>query len=70
MNDTGAGWYAFETGLLADVTEHRYRVVPVGVNGVDGVAKEMRGFLVRRPALEALAYSYDDGTQTVTISAG
>ena len=54
---------------LEDNSTHRFRVVPLGANSIEGVAREFSVLMVRLPDLPDVTYSYDDGTGAVTATA-
>ncbi|MBI2424201.1 MAG: hypothetical protein HYV27_15325 [Candidatus Hydrogenedentes bacterium] len=69
---TGAAWEAgqlqqaagrshlrWTSPVLSDETEHRYRIVPVGVN--EGAGREIVVYLIRRPDAVAATFSYAGG---------
>ena len=66
--ESGKGFYSYKTRFLEDITEHRFRVMPVGVNGNDGAALEMKMFMVREPDPPDVTYTYSSVTGRVTIA--
>ena len=67
--DTEKSWYTWQSIVLADSTSHRFRVVPVGLNGVDGMPIDFDIFIVRYPDPAEAVQSYDAGTGLLTLSA-
>jgi len=66
--DDIASGYTHTTTPLADDTTHQFRVVPVGENEIDGNEINVNIHMVRRPDKPDVAYTYNDGTATVTIA--
>jgi len=56
------------TPYLADNTIHRYRIVPVDANGIDGQAREFSIAMVRRPDVPSVTLTYN-GDNTATVDA-
>jgi hypothetical protein len=67
--DTGEAVLTHQTGWLADLTEHRFRVAPVGENAVDGTAREFAIAMVRKPDAPETATAYSAVTRRLTVSA-
>lgn len=67
--DTGAFYYSWKTDWLDDVTQYRYRAVPIGVNGNAGASREFSVLMVRTPDEPSIAYGYSAVTNKVTVSA-
>ena len=70
IEDTGAGYYQWESGWLADVTSHEFRVTPVGADGNEGTATGWVVLMVRWPDPPEVGVTYAAGTGKVTIAAG
>jgi hypothetical protein len=64
----GEAIFRWTTPPLADVTQHQWRVVPVGDNNLEGNPLEYDVYMVRRPTPPDLALTYDDQTGVVTVS--
>lgn len=62
------GYLAFESGLLDDGKVHRFRIVPVGVNGNEGQAKEFAILVVRYPDEPSVNIEYSSITKKITIT--
>lgn len=67
--DDGSGAYTYLSRWLEDVTQHQFRVVPIGSDGNDGTEKDFTFIMVRHPDEPAVEYAYDSGTAKVTITA-
>lgn len=63
----GQSYFEWESPLLDDVTEHSFRVTPVGINGATGDSQEYRLKMVRLPDIPRATFVYDSGTGKVTI---
>jgi len=68
VNDTGLGFYQWQSDYLEDVTTHEFRIVPYGDNGNAGTALSFAVFMVRLPDVPDVSFSYDDSTNKVTIT--
>lgn len=66
--ETGAGHYRYETLYLADATNARFRVVPVGANGIDGYPKQVDALIVRIPDRPGATLTYSAATTEITVS--
>ena len=60
--------YQWITRSLEDVTEHKFRIVAVGINGSESTAREYTLLMVRNPDVPELTYTYDSNTNKLTIS--
>lgn len=69
LSEDGRGYYQWTTRFLEDVTEHQFRIVPVGTNGNDGTPQSFTCLMVRQPDTPDVDYSYSDATDKVTVSA-
>lgn len=67
--ENGQGYYTHTTTALADATAHQWRVLAQDENGYTGDALTITHTTVRNPAPPAVAYSYDEGTGNLTVSA-
>lgn len=67
--DTGAGYFTWASGTLADDTTHTFRVVPIGRNGNAGTAVTFAMLVVRYPDPPNVTYAFNAGAGTVTITA-
>ena len=67
--DDGRGHCHWHTRWLEDVTTHQFRVIPVGDNGNEGTAKTWSVLMVRYPDVPDQDFSYDEGTDKVTVAA-
>ncbi len=66
----GQWTYEYLTGVLADLTDHRWRIVPVDRAGNDGQPIEIGPeTVVRRPDSPAFTAQFDAGTSKVTFAA-
>lgn len=70
IDDTGAGYYTWRTGVLADDTTHQFRIVPVGDNGNDGDPLALTMLMVRHPDPPDVEFEYDAVAGTIAVSAG
>lgn len=69
VQETGAGYYRYESATLADITTHNFRIIPVDPLGVLGNPLPVDVFMVRNPAVPSISLSYSSGTGDVTVSA-
>jgi len=69
VDEAGRGYYQWRSRFLEDVTEHQFRIVPMGTNGNDGTPASFTCLMVRRPDPPDVDYAYADGTRKVTVSA-
>lgn len=61
--------YEYLTPPLEDVTDHQYRVVPIGENGNEGTPATVTVTMVRNPDPPVVTMEYASGTGLVTIAA-
>lgn len=66
--ESGAGYYRWRTRHLEDSTTHQFRITAQGDGDVDGTAADISWLMVRVPDPPDVDYTYDDETNTVTIS--
>jgi hypothetical protein len=66
--DDGKGSFTYTTRFLEDGQYHKFRVVPVGTNGNDGLPIERRMLVVRHPSVPEVSYSYSAVNYKVTIA--
>ena len=66
--EDGRGFYRFETGWLADVVVHEFRVIAVGSNGDLGTAREYTALMVRNPDPRDYTSVYAAGTGLATVT--
>ncbi len=70
IKDNGQGYFRFQSRWLEDVTSHQFRVIAVGENGNDSIARTLTVFMVRNPDPPRVTFSYDGaGPKTVTMTA-
>lgn len=62
------GYISFTSRFLEDGATHTFRVVPVGTDGNEGTAKQFAVLMVRHPDVPDVGYTYDGGTNKITIS--
>jgi len=65
--ETG-GYITFESRFLEDGQTHTFRIVPIGIDGNEGTAKQFAVLMVRHPDVPDVGYTYDGGTNKVTIT--
>lgn len=65
---TGRAVMSHSTAKLTDGTQYKFRVVPVGTNGVNGTAREWTIDVVGRPDAPVASGVYDSGTGLVTFT--
>ena len=53
------GSMRYVSGVLDDDAEHRFRVTPIGEDGNEGLSREFRVLMVRRPDSVAATFTYD-----------
>ena len=68
VSERGVGYCRWRSDRLADGQTHRFRVVPVGLNGNDGAATPFAALMVRVPNAPRARYEYHPLTATVTIT--
>lgn len=66
--ESGRAYYSWQSGVLADVTTHSFRVKVVGSNGVSSSYATHSTMMVRVPDSPLPSWSYDDQSQEVTIA--
>lgn len=69
IDDEGQGWFAWQSGLLDDLSTQQFRVRAMGVNGNLGTLNTLSIEVVGNPSPPAVDWSYAAGTGKVTISA-
>jgi len=69
VGESGRGNYQYETGFLADVTSHQFRVTPYDSAGNAGTAAVLSVLIVRNPSPPDVTYTYSSGTGLVTVAA-
>lgn len=62
-------YYTWSSRFLEDDTTHRFRVIPVGEDGIHGFGTEFQGLMVRHPDAPRVTMAYDADTATVTVTA-
>lgn len=62
------GYINFTSRFLEDGETHTFRIVPVGPDGNEGTAKQFAVLMVRHPDVPDVGYTYDGGTNKITIS--
>ena len=65
--DSGEEYFSWKTRFLEDVTEHTFRLVPLGTNGNEGGELILVCLMVRYPDQPELELTYSDATHKVTI---
>jgi len=65
---TGRAVMSHSTAKLTDRTQYKFRVVPVGTNGVNGTGREWTIDVVGRPDAPVASGVYDSGTGLVTFT--
>ena len=63
------GYMDWQSRFLEDEQSHQFRLVPIGTNGNEGVAKEVTILMIRHPDTPDVSYAYSDSTNKVTITA-
>lgn len=66
----GQGYFASPTRVLEDQETHRFRVTPIGENGVEGTPREFEIPMVCRPVPAQAVLSYSALTGLLTVSPG
>ncbi len=61
------GYLQWQSRFLEDGQIHHFRVVPIGVNGNEGTAKEFAVLMVRRPDVPGVNYAYEQVSKQVVI---
>ena len=69
LNATKWTTFQYQSPTLDDVTEHKFRVIPIDIGDIDGSAREFSFFMVRRPDRPLVTYTYDEGTAKITVAA-
>lgn len=59
ITDSGAGYFSWRSGWLADVTTHTYRIVPVSLAENDGTPLSLICFVARHPNSPQVAVTYN-----------
>lgn len=67
LRDTGATYYRYLTAVLDDDTSYLFRVVPIAENNIEGIAREVSLFMIRRPNPPDVTYAYNATSATITI---
>lgn len=65
--DQGQGYFEFESRFLEDVTDHKFRVVPIDAIGNEGQEVELDVLMVRPPDVPVWKADYNATTNEVTI---
>lgn len=68
IKDLGEGYFKWKTRFLEDSQTHEFRILPVGINGNQGTAKEFSCLMVRHPSEKDVGYLYSNDTHKVTVS--
>lgn len=68
-HNTGEPWQSYATGPLEDGSTQEWRIIPLDAAGNDGSGASFVSLMVRYPDVPDVAYSYDNGTGTVTVAA-
>lgn len=66
----GEAYHVHRTRWLEDSTNHQYRVVPVGGNGVDGDPMVFLVRMTRHPDVPVVSGVWDGGTEVFSVGAG
>ncbi len=66
--NNGITFFFWESPFLPNLTEKKYRVVAVGINGNDGAAREFATTPVGFDDVPQAAYSHSSGTGKVTVT--
>ena len=66
----GQTHFEYQTGPLADLSAHQYRVVAVDAAGNDGVAKNFAVTMVRRPDPPVATRTWNQITGMMTVAVG
>lgn len=69
QNDGDRAWWTYRTPVLADVTTHQWRVVPIDAAGNEGAPLAFAALMVRHPTAPDVSMAYASGTGKVTIDA-
>ncbi len=67
--DNGQEYFDYVTGILADVTIHQFRVLPVGTNGNEGTAKTWAVLVVGHPDIPAVTLTWNSSTHKINVAA-
>ncbi len=67
INESGGGFYSWQTRFLEDMQVHRFRVIPVGISGNEGDPLELSQLMVRNPSPPAQNFEYSSTNQTITV---
>jgi len=62
------GYLTWESRFLEDGQSHTFRVVPVGVNGNEGTARQFAVLMVRHPDVPDVSFGYSQTNRTITIT--
>lgn len=69
VQETGRGYYRWDTAAQDDDTAQIWRVVAVDRRGYESMVREVNWAVVRHPEPPNLSLSYDSGTNQITVSA-
>ena len=61
------GYMEFESRFLKDGQDHQFRIVPVGINGNEGTARQFSVRTVRTPDTPDADYTYSNVTNKITL---
>ncbi len=68
VRESGQSNYRWLTAALDDDTEHTLRVIPLGANDLEGLPREITVFMIRRPDVPSVSYTYSAVTGKITIA--
>ena len=69
IQETGIGYYYYETRALTDSTTHQFKVTPITAEGYSATPVSLSVLMVCNPVPPDIDISYANGTELFTISA-
>lgn len=68
INDNEEGFFTWKTRPLEDDTTHQFRIVPIGLNDVEGTIRNFTVLMVRHPNPPDQNFTYSEVTNQLTVS--
>lgn len=68
IQETGLGYYRWESQKLADVANHQFRILATDAEGYTSTARQVEVFMIRYPDPPSFTATYTDLTNTLAIS--
>ncbi len=68
ITDNEEGFFIWKTRPLEDDKIHQFRIVPIGLNDVEGTIRNFTVLMVRHPNPPDQNFSYSEATKQLTVS--